>query len=281
MDWIIQRIRKNKNTIIVINGPTGSGKSYAGLRLGVEIAKIFGTPFTIAGNVDFNFGKLLKKMYLPGNAKSGTVFMMEEVGAVGGGASSREWQSKANRFFFSFLQTSRHRNQILIMNCPNFSYLDKGCRELVHMVCIMRSINPRAKTSEFTPYASQVNTKTGKIYLKKLRWYENYMKYRLDVVQVTLPPKDMVDRYEKVKLAYTDALNKSIMDECTPDAPDMRRGSKVDPELVVKLTDKGLKNKDIAELFDVSIKTIQRARSDIKKELKVTSETEIPRENVV
>ena len=61
--------------------------------------------------MDFNFKDLLKKMQLPQNQKPGTPFIFEEVGSFESGASARAWQSQANKFFFSFMQTSRHRNQ--------------------------------------------------------------------------------------------------------------------------------------------------------------------------
>lgn len=100
--WIVKRIGKNKNVIMIINGPTGSGKTYAALRLAYDSSQELGTTFNIKNNVGFTFPELLKKTELPENQNPGTCFVFEEVGAAGGGASSREWQSQANKFFFSF-----------------------------------------------------------------------------------------------------------------------------------------------------------------------------------
>ncbi len=178
LGWIENRISKNKNVIIVINGATGSGKSWSALTLAYDISKKLGTNFIVKDNVGFNFTDLLKKTMLPHNTKAGTCFIFEEVGAVGGGASAREWQSRVNRFFFSFLQTTRHRNQILIFTCPHFSFLDAGARSLVHLQIIMQGINFKKNVTYTKPYVLQVNQRTGKIYFKMLRYKVDGMRYK-------------------------------------------------------------------------------------------------------
>ena len=89
MIWIKNRILKNKNVIIIINGPTGSGKTYASLRIAEECSQLFETNFNIKENVAFNFMDLLKKTMLPINDKPGTPYVFEEVGSIGAGSSSR------------------------------------------------------------------------------------------------------------------------------------------------------------------------------------------------
>lgn len=254
--WIGWRIKRNKNVIIFISGPTGTGKSMAGLRAGADLSKIFGTPFTIEGNVDFNFPKLLEKMHRPENSKPGTVFVFEEPGAFGGGASSREWQSKANKFFTSFLQTSRHRNQILIMTCPSFSYLDAGARRLVHCYLEMQTINFRDKTSHVKPYILQVNSRTGKIYFKYLRFKNKEMAGKLKSVSFTLPQKELVEPYEKVKTQFTSKLNQSIIDESEPKTVDKRK--KINKDIIRRQFDEGLDNHEIAKIWGCTLRAVQK-----------------------
>ncbi len=212
--WIGWRIRKNKNFIGVINGSTGSGKSYAGLDLCLTISKKLGTKFTVKNNVDFSFTGLLKKTQMPENTKAGTCFLFEEVGAFGGGASSREWQSKANKFFFSFLQTTRHRNQVLIFTCPQFSFLDAGARSLVHMQMIMQGIDFKKKVAYIKPYIIQINNRTGKPYFKMLRFTIKGIKHKLKSQKVLMPPPDMLKEYEemvgKIKALKDKALKEHV-----------------------------------------------------------------------
>ncbi len=217
LSWVKKRIENNKNVIIMFNGGTGSGKSFGCIELALLISKMFGTSFSIKGNLAFTFQDLLKKMKGEDNQEPGTVFIMEEVGAFGSGAAAREWQSKVNRFFFSFLQTSRHRNQILILNCPSFSYLEKGSRELVHFQFESLGIDFRKKLSYFKPFAVQVNRRTGQLFFKYLRYrWEGTRKF-MNRMEFKLPPQPIINEYERVKLAFTTALNASMEEDGVQD----------------------------------------------------------------
>lgn len=211
LKWVYNRIKKNQNAIIVFNGGTGTAKSYACLRLGVDLSELFGTPFSVKNNLDFKFVKLLYKMGLDINSNPGTIFIMEEVGAFDSGASAREWQSEANKFFHTFLQTSRHRNQVFILNCPSFSYLEKGSRELVHFQFEAMGINHKIKRSNFKPFAIQCNRRTGKLYFKYLRYSIKGTKYFMDRMQFKLPPKRVIREYEEAKDIFTSRLKDKIL----------------------------------------------------------------------
>lgn len=213
LKWATDRVKKNKNAIIIVNGPTGSGKTYSCISLAVDAAAMSETPFTIEDNLAFKFTDLLKKMQLPQNQKPGTVFVFEEVGAFGGGASSREWRSKANKFFFSFMQTSRHRNQILFMNCPDFSFLEAGARKLVHFQMEMGGINFNSKLAMIKPYQVQINSRTGKYYFKYLRINTKAGQHILNRILVRYPPKKKVAAYEIRKAKFTDSLNQEIINK--------------------------------------------------------------------
>lgn len=216
LNWVKSRIDRNKNCIIVINGATGSGKTYAGIRFCQDIAKMLGTSFNIKDNLDFKFGELLKKMGLEENQTPGTPFLFEEVGVIGGGAASRDWQSKANRFFHAFMQTSRHRQQVLVMTCPSFGYLDKGARELCHTQLEMTSIDFTRSKSYAKPYLLQVNRRSSKIYFKYLRFKENKIHYKLTLMEFGLPEKKIRDEYENMKMKYTKDLTESIINADKP-----------------------------------------------------------------
>lgn len=271
VDWIKWRIKHNKNAIIVLNGATGSGKSYTGLELGRAVGECFGTPFSVSGNVDFSFTGLLKKTMRPENREAGTAFLFEEVGAMGGGGASRDWQSRANRFFFSFMQTARHRNQILIFTTPMFSFLDAGARSLVHMQLIMSGINFKEEKAYVTPYALQVNPRTGKTYFKKLRLIEKGKKFKLDKVVVSKPPQIMIDEYEVMKGEFTSRLNQSIIaDEEKLLKKEEGRVGKMDEkvfkrEQVIKMLEKGLTYAQIRDALNVSSATISAMKKEWKK----------------
>lgn len=251
-ELIRRRIQRNKNAIIVVNGPTGSGKSYGTLDAALKLSTLLDTKFDLKRNLDFSFTGLLKKMYLPGNDKKGTVFIFEEVGAVGGGGASREWFSQANAFFHSFMQTSRHRNQILLLNCPLFSYLDRGARELVHVQITMQGIDERNGKSFGKPFLLQTNTVSGKIYFKYLRFSYKGSKTALGRISFDLPNEQIRREYEAMKNSYTNSLNKRIM------AQGEQAWKKADKGLIALCKNGGLTQEETALKLRISERTVQR-----------------------
>jgi len=274
--WIKNRIKANKNAILVINGATGSGKSYAGISLALKIAETLGTNFDIHNNMDFNFINLLKKMMLPHNKKPGTIFLFEEVGSFGSGSSSREWQSQANKFFFSFMQTSRHRNQILIFTCPHFSYLERGTRMLVHMQLEMDGIDLKKKIAFLKPYRVQVNSRSGQFYFKYLRCKGPKGKFKFKRLIVPCPPDDIVKEYERLKTLFTGKLNSEIIRQSKEQVEEDMRGkkAKVNDKAMAKLLKKGLSNSEIAKVMGICTKTVLRHKKKIAQETAKGSSTD-------
>jgi len=261
LKWVQGRIKANKNCLVVVNGSTGSGKSYLCLSLAQQIAESLGTNFTIEDNLSFKFPELLKKMKRPQNDKPGTVFIFEETGAFGSGSSSREWASKSNKYFFSFMQTSRHKNQILLMNTPNFSFLEKGSRSLVHMQLQVTGIDFSKKVCYAKPYRIQINSRSGRFYFKYLRLIQNGRRVKLDKIAVS-HPGEIAKEYEIKKTEYTDALNQEIIDE--EEAAEKKKP--ITTNELNRLVKQGYNNVQMAEHFNCSTKTIQRHRKLLKEE---------------
>lgn len=249
--WASRRVTKqNKNVIGCFLGATGSGKTYACLDFGYKLAETLGTPFSIDGNVAFTFSELLKKMEAVEDNLPGHVFIFEEVGAAGSGASSNEWQSKANVFFSSFLQTARHRNQILLFTTPNFSLLSKQARQLVHFIAEMGNINQHDKKSSAKIKITQTNPVSGKTYMKYIRVVHNNQRVAVKICLFDLPDKELLKIYEERKLEFTKKLNRKIIDHSEIDKP------KASLDDVKRLIDKGYKKTTIAKMLGVTTPTI-------------------------
>ena len=258
-------INLNKNFIPVFLGQTGSGKSYASLDYCLSVSKETGRVFTVKDNVAFTFKDMLRLMNLPQNQGKGVCFMLEEVGVVGSGGASSEWMSKANSFFSSFLQTARHRNQILVFTTPNFSLIAKQARQLVHAIVEMKSINRTDKTSTGNVKLCQVNTITGKLYLKNIRMTIGKNKS----VKITsnifhLPPKHIIKEYEEAKTEFTTNLNNFILenDEIgtkeAKDADNFNKNDKINQEneRIIELYTKNVTISAIARELNYSTNTI-------------------------
>jgi len=203
-EYVKNRIDRNKNFIGIFTGGTGSGKSFATIRFAFELSKIFDTPFTIDNNVAFDFKDLLRKIHDNKVNKPGYCYVFEEVGAVGSGGSSMEWQSQANAVFQSFLQTSRCLNQILLFNCPSFYDLSFKARKLCHFKWEADHIDIHRKVSYFLPF--RLESKENKK-LNKEKTYFFYLRYRtsnnlvkkFNKQMFRLPPKHLLEKYKEVK----------------------------------------------------------------------------------
>ncbi len=270
LSYIRNRLEKNKNAIIVINGPTGSGKSYSALTIADACARLFGTNFKINDNVAFDFGDLVRKSRQMENLAPGTPFVFEEVGAVGGGASALDWQSKLNRFFVSFMQTTRHKNQILIFTCPDFNYLMLGARKLVHMQIETKFINHRAKFCQVKPFCLQVNQRIGKIYYKFMRVKENNRVKMIPTQNIPKPSPYLIEEYEKLKKKYSDKLESSIILDEDNSIMKQKTPNRVNPLITVALKEKShLSYAKISKMLNIDIRTAERHVFRAKKAEKV------------
>jgi hypothetical protein len=265
---IKKRIKLNKNAVIVITGGTGSGKTYAGLTLGIELAKILGTTFSVDGNVGFKFQDLLAKMEKDENMKPGCVFFFDESGTIGSGSNSRQALTKANIMFLSFMQTCRHRNQVLILTLPSFNYMDSGIRQLVHILLEMSSIDFAARTSFAKTYILQTNMRTGKVYNKNLRYQHDGRMTRLPISVYRLPPKKFCEEYEVQKLKFTRDLNQTILDfhnkgkekvEGAINGHGPEKVNKIDVEKLRDLVAKETSMGELMQAFQCSDVSIRRA----------------------
>lgn len=266
VNWIKWRIEKNKNVIIIVNGATGSGKTYTCINAANKVAQKMETHFSIKNNMAFKFSELLKKTELKINQKPGTCFIFEEVGAFGGGASSRQWQSKANMFFNSFLQTTRHRQQVLFMTTPFFTFLDSASRKLCHMQVDMVNINFKSKLSYARPFVLQVNSKTGKIYFKLLRIRVDGTTTKLSIWTNKLPPQDMIDIYEKIKNKYTTQLTQTIKDlDDTPTNKICEK--KIDEKMIFEQIKNKIPTKVIMNVWGCAQRTVERYKQKYRQTL--------------
>lgn len=255
--WIVKRIDQNKNAIIVINGETGSGKTFAAMDLAQRIAKMTGAKFSAHNNVDFSFIGLKKKMMMSINKGKGTPFVFEEVGAISGGAASREWQSKANNFFFSFMQTGRHLNQIIIMTCPQFAYLDKGVRQMAHVQITMTGINHKTSISYGKPFILQTNAITGKMYFKYLRYKTAGIKSALGTMTFNLPPTATLEEYESMKNQFSENLTKLTLEAAMPKKKPLPHNKvNITSNQVREYKDKGLSYRQLSNLFQISLGSV-------------------------
>jgi len=265
--WIVQRVmNQNKNCIIVITGGTGSGKTYAAIDLAQTIAKETGANFDPKTNIAFKFSQLIKQTFLEQNTKRGTPFIFEEVGAMGGGANARQWQSKSNVGFSSFMQTARFLNQVLILTTPVFNFLDSHGRKLVHLHISMKNINPQSKQSMAKPYIIQSSDRDGKDYFKFIRVKVPGLpnKIKCKEVRFNLPDQQTLDIYEIMKKKYTDELYKEIMNQNEPKEKKVSEKQLMSYGFAKDIESNKYSEAELSIKWNRTTRTIRRWKKDLK-----------------
>jgi len=202
--YIRRRIERNKNFICAITGPTGSGKSWGALRLGEILDPDFGIDNVVFSPVQF-MDLLNGKVK---DLKRGSVVVFDEFQVS---MSHLDYQSLIAKLLNFVLQTFRHKNLILIITTPSFSFVNASARKLFHCRMETVGINSTRGIVRFKPFLFQINQKKNMIYEKWLKiWTEETGIVPFKRLGLSKPTSELVNAYEKKKTEFTADLNKSI-----------------------------------------------------------------------
>lgn len=204
INYIQGRIKKNKNFLGFISGPTGSGKSYAGL----TICQLLDEGFT-AQRVVFS-GRELMNLVNSDELTKGSAILFDEAGID---LSNRTWQSLTNRLLNFLLQTFRHKNFILLFTSPYLDFVDASTRKLFHAEFSTVNIDFTNKKVKLKPQLIQYNGRIKKFYYKFLRVITPKGVVPIRSWSLEKPSKDLLKEYEDKKNKFTSQLNKSIEED--------------------------------------------------------------------
>lgn len=199
-----QRIKKNKNAMYFIGGPTGSGKTFCSLRIAEELDPEFDIDRVVFNGVE------LMDLINSGKLRKGSVVVFEEAGIE---MSNKNWQSTINKMLNYLIQTFRHRNFILIFNSPYMDFVDASTRKLFHAELITMGIDFNKNQVRLKPQMLQYNARNKKFYYKYLRVITQNGVLPIKVWRVDKPSSSLLKEYEKKKSAFTTQLNKKIYEE--------------------------------------------------------------------
>lgn len=201
IEFIKDRIKKNKNFLGFISGPTGSGKSWTCM----SIAERLDPEFDIS-RVVFNARQFMKLVQDP-KIKSGNVIVFEEMGVS---MSNKSWQSLTNKMLNFCFQTFRHRNFIVLMNSPYMDFVDASTRKLFHAELRTVSIDLGTCQVKLKPRLIQYNSRYQKFYYKRLRMVVNRKTIPIKDWLVDKPSEKLILDYEKAKTNFTTKLFSTI-----------------------------------------------------------------------
>ncbi|RXA21827.1 hypothetical protein EQO05_00905 [Methanosarcina sp. MSH10X1] len=256
----------NQHAIIFFEGKTGTGKSYASLRLAFDCSMEFakrlgGRPedyFTLA-----NVGILTAEetIRIAKNIKQHGIYILDDAGAEG--LSCRNWQSEQNEVMTKLLQTFRTNNNLLILSSPDKSFVDKIARTLIHYkVTMTQAFFDKGISLGKLSTVKKISTKDGGANLYPfLRAHGVVFNY----IQFSTPPKPLSDAYDKKRRRIEREMNLRAIAKMEE--------SGENPEKIVekktKLAEKEIKRKENAKMYKSLVKSGKKA----EEALKLASET--------
>ncbi len=204
VSYIQQRIKKNKNFLGFVSGPTGSGKSFSCLRICEEIDEEFDIDRCVFTGLE------LMDLINSGKLRKGSAILFEESGVE---MSNRSWQSVTNKMLNYLMQTFRHKNFVLLMNSPYMDFIDSSMRKLFHCEMQTLAIDFKRKEVKLKPQLLQYSSRGEKFYYKRLRLITEEGVRPISIWNVPKPSSKLLIDYEKKKTEFTTRLNKWIYEE--------------------------------------------------------------------
>ena len=258
--YILKRMPRGKNALILTYGETGSGKSWVNLRM-AELLMFLQWKLFDTKNRVFNYVEQLAKYSDTKDLPPGDVSVSEELGVSMG---ARKWQK--NISYSELLQTFRDVRSICFFNVPFRIMADKHARYLVHFEIVMlpregnKNVikffilqkNPSASRESKTVYRKYLRIKstdywgrTKTIPIKKMYWRK--------------PSKEVLDVYLPIQRAFKSSVRKGIVDksEKEKDNP-LKLRSKERYEKTIELYKKEVHKSEIARVLDLSERSIER-----------------------
>lgn len=193
--------RLNRNWLAVIVGETGSGKSFASLRLGELIDPQFNITKVVFSASEFM--ALINSGFL----KKGDCIVWEEAGV---GIPSKEWYSISNKSINYIAQTFRHDNLAVIFNSPNFDYIDSALRKLFHTYIETQAIDRKNNKCVVKWLNISYDGRTKKIYMKYPKVKVRGVEYKMSRIRIGKPTQQLIDDYEKKKRDFTNKLKRTV-----------------------------------------------------------------------
>jgi len=249
VDYAVWRIKKKKNCLMCVVGGTGSGKSIAALFLAEEIQKrlLPDVPFT-ADNVTFKSSEFMEKTTGETALPSKSTIIPDEFGV---NQNSRRSMTSGNILLNDVFQTFRSRQYCVILTTPDFSFMDKTVRKLLHIFLDTKSIDFKNKRNKLKVQIMQNNAKYGKIYYHSLKVSRpDQPTVKIPHIFTGLPSQELWDAYEKKKSDYQDELYERNLRAIKSEENLGELTEK--QELVYSMNQKGMKQSEIADAMGLS-----------------------------
>jgi len=199
LQWIRNRIRKNRNLIALFIGDTGSGKSMSSIRLAERVDPNFSVERIVFTVKDF---LELVNSDLP----TGSVIVFDDAGL---GINARLWQETSARIFGMLTQGFRYKQILTFITVPDETFIERQSRKLVHIRFEATDVQGLMKMKLLSR-----NTFDPEHPLAKFpRIHRGISEITVKMVKFRLPSEDLRKKYEAKKKEYMEARFKEFQEE--------------------------------------------------------------------
>jgi len=211
--------KDNRNALIVVEGPPGSGKSYWCLKAAQDIdPRFFENPNIthkdLATRIIFkpsDFVKVLRDHTQNDTLYKGAVLIVEEGGVQ---ADHRKWYTFNNMVYNYIFQTFRFMNLVVILNVPVIDYVDSDVQKLFHFhVKTVKVTSENMNQVEILK--PQYNSIMKKIYRKHLRYKVNNQWIKFRTWAFPKASARLCHEYEKLHREFKSGLIDDLAEEMT------------------------------------------------------------------
>jgi len=194
--WIERKIKENRNANLVFVGDTGSGKSYSSISLAEQVDPNFSADRVVFKTIDFI--KLVNS-----DLPKGSVIVFDDAGL---GIPAREWQRTSAKIFGKLFQGFRYKNLISMITVPNFGFIEKQSRMLMHLY--FEATDVQGIMKPFFPF----NPIRGddRLGFRYPRMQIGGREVQIRTTLFDLPSTELREAYEAKKFAYMEDTNKAF-----------------------------------------------------------------------
>ncbi|MBX8640680.1 MAG: hypothetical protein KIS29_10135 [Thermoplasmata archaeon] len=199
LQWIRNRIKKNRNLIALFIGDTGSGKSLSSIRLAERVDPNFSVDRIVFTVKDF---LALVNQGLP----PGSVIVFDDAGL---GINARLWQEMSARVFGMLTQGFRYKQILTFITVPDETFIERQSRKLVHIRFESTDVQGVMKMKLLSRNTFDPERPLGKF----PRIHRGISEIKVMMVKFQLPAKELWEKYEAKKKEYMETRFREFQEE--------------------------------------------------------------------
>ena len=199
LQWIRNRIKKNRNLIALFIGDTGSGKSLSSIRLAERVDPNFSVD-----RIVFTVKEFLE--LVNGGLPKGSVIIFDDAGL---GINARLWQEMSARVFGMLTQGFRYKQILTFITVPDETFIERQSRKLVHIRFESTDVQGMMKMKLLSRNTFDPEHPLGKF----PRIHGGISEIIVKMVKFHLPSDVLREKYETKKKEYMEKKFKEFQEE--------------------------------------------------------------------